>query len=185
MSLIKCKECGKEISDKAKTCVHCGTPLQKEEKNVCPECGKIMKDNKCSNCGKEIDNIKIITNETENNNSNPNNGRTSGSLMIIIMPIIVGLLIWGAINYFITGDIFGAFGGKGKIVDTSWRTSYGDLTFFKGGKCELINILPSDTCTWKLDGKDVTIKYSVGSVKGTINGKFNENYSRLTITGGK
>ena len=24
MALIKCKECGKEISDKAKQCVHCG-----------------------------------------------------------------------------------------------------------------------------------------------------------------
>lgn len=27
MSLIKCPECGKEISDKASTCIHCGFPL--------------------------------------------------------------------------------------------------------------------------------------------------------------
>ena len=27
MALIKCPECGKEISDKSKTCVHCGFPL--------------------------------------------------------------------------------------------------------------------------------------------------------------
>lgn len=27
MSLIKCPECGKEVSDKSKTCVHCGYPL--------------------------------------------------------------------------------------------------------------------------------------------------------------
>lgn len=27
MALIKCKECGKEISDKAKTCINCGCPL--------------------------------------------------------------------------------------------------------------------------------------------------------------
>lgn len=27
MSLIKCPECGKEISDKAKTCINCGCPL--------------------------------------------------------------------------------------------------------------------------------------------------------------
>ena len=26
MSLIKCRECGKEISDKAKSCPHCGSP---------------------------------------------------------------------------------------------------------------------------------------------------------------
>lgn len=29
MALIKCKECGKEISDKIEICVHCGCPLSK------------------------------------------------------------------------------------------------------------------------------------------------------------
>ena len=28
MALIKCNECGKEISDKAKMCVNCGNPIQ-------------------------------------------------------------------------------------------------------------------------------------------------------------
>lgn len=32
MALIKCPECGKEISDKAKTCIHCGYPI--ENKNL-------------------------------------------------------------------------------------------------------------------------------------------------------
>lgn len=32
MALIKCKECGKEISDKTKTCIHCGCPVN-EVKN--------------------------------------------------------------------------------------------------------------------------------------------------------
>lgn len=27
MALIKCSECGKEISDKANKCVHCGYPI--------------------------------------------------------------------------------------------------------------------------------------------------------------
>ena len=31
MALIKCSECGKEISDKAKTCIHCGNPIYKEK----------------------------------------------------------------------------------------------------------------------------------------------------------
>lgn len=35
MALIKCNECGKEISDKAKTCIHCGNPIFKESiKNI-------------------------------------------------------------------------------------------------------------------------------------------------------
>lgn len=32
MALIKCEECGKEISDKAKTCVNCGCPVNVVEK---------------------------------------------------------------------------------------------------------------------------------------------------------
>lgn len=34
MALIKCSECGKEISDKAKECVHCGIKLNKKKKNT-------------------------------------------------------------------------------------------------------------------------------------------------------
>lgn len=31
MSLIICSECGKEISDKATACIHCGCPIKKDE----------------------------------------------------------------------------------------------------------------------------------------------------------
>lgn len=30
MALIKCKECGKEFSDQAKSCIHCGCPNKKK-----------------------------------------------------------------------------------------------------------------------------------------------------------
>lgn len=30
MALIKCPECGKEVSDASETCVHCGYPLKKK-----------------------------------------------------------------------------------------------------------------------------------------------------------
>ena len=36
MALIKCPECGKEISDKAPACIHCGCPLSTKK-----ECVKI------------------------------------------------------------------------------------------------------------------------------------------------
>ena len=51
MALIKCKECGKEISDKAKSCPKCGCPIIKDR--ICKECGKkIDKNDKiCKNCG--------------------------------------------------------------------------------------------------------------------------------------
>lgn len=34
MSLIKCPECGKEISDKSKQCIHCGFPMQDMEEGL-------------------------------------------------------------------------------------------------------------------------------------------------------
>lgn len=37
MALIQCPECGKEISDKAVACPHCGLPLTKEVASVQPE----------------------------------------------------------------------------------------------------------------------------------------------------
>jgi hypothetical protein len=41
MALIKCKECGSEISSKAKACPHCGAPTKKE--GIQPGClGRIL-----------------------------------------------------------------------------------------------------------------------------------------------
>ena len=34
MALIKCSECGKEISDKAQACIHCGYPLTNSAEQV-------------------------------------------------------------------------------------------------------------------------------------------------------
>lgn len=50
MALIKCKECGEEISSNARVCPHCG---YKNEISVCPECGKEVKesDANCPACG--------------------------------------------------------------------------------------------------------------------------------------
>nr|WP_027871432.1 zinc ribbon domain-containing protein [[Eubacterium] cellulosolvens] len=61
MAMIQCPNCGDTISDKAKTCVHCGYELQPAEKRHCSECGQELEDNAtvCPKCGcpveKEID----------------------------------------------------------------------------------------------------------------------------------
>ena len=34
MALIKCPECGKDISDKANACIHCGCPLNEQKEDV-------------------------------------------------------------------------------------------------------------------------------------------------------
>ena len=63
MALIKCPECGKEISDKAEKCPHCGKILQTKQKNIiCPECKEILNENEkvCHKCGYPVLNKKTI-----------------------------------------------------------------------------------------------------------------------------
>ncbi len=53
MALIKCEECGKEISDKAKQCIYCGCPIESGSKIICEECGNELSssDKVCNKCG--------------------------------------------------------------------------------------------------------------------------------------
>lgn len=63
-NLIRCPECGKEISSKAKRCVHCGKNLTKKpvekEKYICKECGNEIESPKkiCPKCGCPIEKEK-------------------------------------------------------------------------------------------------------------------------------
>lgn len=43
MALIKCSECGKEISDKSTACIHCGCPIEIKKEKICPSC-KMFRD---------------------------------------------------------------------------------------------------------------------------------------------
>lgn len=58
MALINCPECGKEVSDKAKICIHCGYPLDaikevEEPKIKCRYCDSTNIDHMgyCNECG--------------------------------------------------------------------------------------------------------------------------------------
>lgn len=35
MALILCPECGKEVSDKAQVCIHCGFPIEQKNSTIC------------------------------------------------------------------------------------------------------------------------------------------------------
>lgn len=65
MALIKCKSCGKEISDKSTKCVHCGCDTDYSITHFCPECGKKYDNIKCMNCGytKSNDSKERATNQ--------------------------------------------------------------------------------------------------------------------------
>ncbi len=63
MAMIKCPECGTEISTRALNCIKCGLPMS--EIFVCPECNNVMlRDNNtmCDKCGCPIDSLQTIEN---------------------------------------------------------------------------------------------------------------------------
>lgn len=51
MALLKCTECGHEVSDRASACPNCGCPIEKGK--CCVECGQPILEgvNECPNCG--------------------------------------------------------------------------------------------------------------------------------------
>lgn len=53
MALIKCPECGADVSDRSEMCVKCGFPIAKAVLRKCPECGADVPDRsvKCLKCG--------------------------------------------------------------------------------------------------------------------------------------
>ena len=60
MALVKCKECGKEISDKATVCPACGFENQL---TICPKCHKEMSKTVkvCPHCGSKSDGSLLVT----------------------------------------------------------------------------------------------------------------------------
>lgn len=64
MALIKCPNCGQDISDKAKKCVHCGKILidDKPATKVCSDCGKEnpIDATECIHCGCPFEEEKAI-----------------------------------------------------------------------------------------------------------------------------
>lgn len=58
MAMTTCPNCGEQISDKAKKCVHCGAVLIPEEKKHCPDCGAELEEGmeSCPKCGCPVEN---------------------------------------------------------------------------------------------------------------------------------
>mgnify|MGYP003522648013 CR=1 FL=1 len=82
MAMIQCPNCGEAISDKAKTCVHCGYELQPAEKMHCPECGQELEDNAtvCPKCGCPIEK-ENEDNDTSKSPSGPQQLEVTGVKM--------------------------------------------------------------------------------------------------------
>lgn len=61
MAMIKCPECGKDISNQSDKCIYCGFPIRNEDMIVCSNCGILNQAGStfCSSCGNPM--VKGIT----------------------------------------------------------------------------------------------------------------------------
>lgn len=59
--MIKCPECGKDISNQSDKCIYCGFPIRNEDMIVCSNCGVLNQTGStfCSSCGNPL--VKGIT----------------------------------------------------------------------------------------------------------------------------
>lgn len=59
--MIKCPECGKDISNQSDKCIYCGFPIRNEDMIVCSNCGVLNQAGStfCSSCGNPM--VKGIT----------------------------------------------------------------------------------------------------------------------------
>lgn len=92
MALIKCPECGKEISDKALNCPNCGTPIG--NKKFCKFCGEQIDKEcvVCPKCGKQVE--SLAGNDTNPNiiinNSSNASAAASASANATVRPVVYG-----------------------------------------------------------------------------------------------
>lgn len=132
MALINCSECGREISDKALSCPHCGAPTSTIPKNIeyCKHCGEPI-DKEClicTKCGKQVEEIRnikddrnIVINNTASANSsavvkNVGYGKPKNKWVALLLCIFFGFFgahkfyegrILLGIVYLFTAGLFG------------------------------------------------------------------------------
>lgn len=126
MTMIKCDECGKEISNASRSCIHCGSPIEK--KTICKECGEkvYVNDKTCGNCGCAL--------------KSTNKKNIFLGILYITMGVVA--IIWGLqLNYYGNYSMESTYGGDAYtgIQNASSKTAnnineLGDMlcTSFKG-----------------------------------------------------
>ena len=112
MALVQCKYCGKDVSDKAKNCPHCGeslveTVLDGEETvtppTICEECNTMIPQGAevCPNCGCPVTEkaAKEVTQKVEVTAVNLQVKKSTKKRVIIALAIVAVLAITGVIGY--------------------------------------------------------------------------------------
>lgn len=131
--LIKCKVCGADIANTAKSCPHCGAP--NGETKFCQHCGETIDADcvVCPKCGKQVMELRqqrqtpVVINNTNTNTAHASvrvgMGRMKNKWVAFFLCLFLGILgvhkfyegkVVLGIVYLFTGGLFGI----GWIIDT-------------------------------------------------------------------
>lgn len=105
MALTKCPGCGKEISDKSGTCIHCGTTIEKlPEPKKCPECGAVAEagDAICRDCGCPFE--EETEKEPEEKAAVSSSQRSSGTFTKVLV-VVIALAVLFIAGYLVYGNV--------------------------------------------------------------------------------
>lgn len=111
MALIKCTECGHDVSDKAMVCPHCGHPISQEKSNICKECGEPIPENSsiCPNCGCPLENNEAVQEVVQEEEPQKK------KWWIWVLAAVLLCLIGG--GYYAYSKLFNGGSGKDVIVE--------------------------------------------------------------------
>ena len=101
MAMIICPNCGKQVSDKAKKCVHCGMVLIQEEKKKCAECGAELEEGatECPNCGCPVEELNASDKHEKPQKVEVTGVKVTKRVKVIIGIVVALLLVGGTIIF--------------------------------------------------------------------------------------
>lgn len=101
MAIITCLNCGEQVSDKAKKCVHCGMVLIEVEKKRCVECGTELEEGttECPNCGCPVEEMNALDKQEKPQKVEVTGVKVTKKVKVIIGIVVALLLVGGAIFF--------------------------------------------------------------------------------------
>lgn len=102
MAIIKCPECGHQVSDKAATCPSCGIGIAGRVMK-CPDCGAVVfkEQELCPNCHSSLHGMPVTKQETANTEtSEKGNKPHKHGYMAIVIGVVFVLIIGLVMAYF-------------------------------------------------------------------------------------
>ena len=188
MALIKCKECGKEISDTIKKCIHCGVKINNNTSNM-------KKENKKLELVEEKTSAKeIITNNEKKNIHIILNKKTIIFTSLTILMIIIILVVFLSLNS-PKKKILGTWKGETGIIIDLYEDNNCNIEFPKFNidptYDKYANIMYSNF-SYSLDNKDLSVTYTTTSIlmgtsisgEDTLNLHFSKDYKVLSNDNG-